>query len=310
MDAPNPTSPISFAAWSYEKAFSRNLGIITLAEQSKLRNARIAIAGMGGVGGIHLVTLARLGIGAFSIADPDVYEVANTNRQYGASQLTLGKSKVEVMAEIVRAINPEVDLRIFREPIGIDNANRFLQDVDLFVDAIEFFEIDSRRLIHKMAAEHRIYAIAAGPVGFGAVWQVFSPQSMSFDRYFDLSDNMDRAAQIAAFGLGVTPSGLQRRYMPMGSVNIQSRTGPSSSLACHLAAGVMACEALKILLGRGRVYTVPYYHQFDAYLGRFVRKKLIGGNRNPWQRIKRWWVAKYFRRQLVDQQRAGKKGEQ
>ena len=55
--------------WSYEEAFSRNLGLINPQEQEKLRKSRVAIAGMGGIGGINLMTLARLGIGAFRIAD-------------------------------------------------------------------------------------------------------------------------------------------------------------------------------------------------------------------------------------------------
>src|SRR5215510_5748214 len=94
------------AQWSYEEAFKRNRGLITEAEQQKLRNSRVAIAGMGGVGGVHLITLARLGIGKFTIADPDVFEVANFNRQYGATISNLGRNKAEAMAEAALEINP------------------------------------------------------------------------------------------------------------------------------------------------------------------------------------------------------------
>jgi tRNA A37 threonylcarbamoyladenosine dehydratase len=61
----------SVSAFSYEEAFSRNLGWVTSAEQERLRDARVCIAGLGGVGGIYLLTLARLGVGRFSIADFD-----------------------------------------------------------------------------------------------------------------------------------------------------------------------------------------------------------------------------------------------
>ena len=71
--------------FDYHEAFSRNLGWVTEAEQETLRNKRIAIAGMGGVGGSHLLTLTRLGIGAFNLADFDQFELANFNRQAGAS---------------------------------------------------------------------------------------------------------------------------------------------------------------------------------------------------------------------------------
>ena len=67
--------------FSYDEAFSRNLGWVTEAEQARLRRTRVCIAGLGGVGGVYLLTLARLGIGAFSIADFDSFALANFNRQ-------------------------------------------------------------------------------------------------------------------------------------------------------------------------------------------------------------------------------------
>src|SRR5436190_7249977 len=85
-----PHDSWSVARWSYEEAFRRNRGLCTDNEQHILRNSRVAIAGMGGVGGVHLVTLARLGVGKFTIADPDSFDVVNFNRQYGATMSNLG----------------------------------------------------------------------------------------------------------------------------------------------------------------------------------------------------------------------------
>jgi molybdopterin/thiamine biosynthesis adenylyltransferase len=268
------------------------LGVINPEEQQKLRRARVAIAGMGGIGGIDLVTLTRLGIGRFTIADPDVFTLANTNRQYGATQSSMGRLKAEVMAEIARDINPELDIRVFTEPIGPDNVEDFLEGADVFVDAIEVFEIDARRRLFRACANRGIHAITAGPVGFSAVWITFGPHGMSFDRYFDLSDDMIPVDKIVAFVAGVAPKATQRAYLDMSYVDLDARVGPSSSLACHLAAGAMACEVLKIVLKRGRLYEAPFYHQFDPFVGRFVRGRLIGGNRNPLQRLKRRWLTK------------------
>jgi len=80
--------------FNYHQAFSRNLGWVTEQEQDRLRKSRVAIAGLGGVGGFHLLTLARLGVGAFNLADFDTFDLANFNRQAGASLDTLGKSKL------------------------------------------------------------------------------------------------------------------------------------------------------------------------------------------------------------------------
>ncbi len=106
-DAPDSGRVKESAPWSYDEAFCRNLGLISPTEQQRLRNSRVAIAGMGGVGGIDMVALARMGIGKFTIADPDVFEIRNSNRQYGAMRSTNGQAKAEVMRNIVHDINPE-----------------------------------------------------------------------------------------------------------------------------------------------------------------------------------------------------------
>ncbi len=69
--------------FSYDQAFARNIGWVTRAEQEALRGKRIAVAGLGGVGGSHLLTLARLGIGAFHLSDFDALDLPNFNRQAG-----------------------------------------------------------------------------------------------------------------------------------------------------------------------------------------------------------------------------------
>ncbi|HEV3236195.1 MAG TPA: ThiF family adenylyltransferase, partial [Gemmataceae bacterium] len=245
------TSEMVLSGWSYNKAFCRNQGLISPEEQEILRNSRVAVAGLGGVGGIDLVTLARLGIGRFTIADPDVFELANTNRQFGATQITMGQSKAEVMADIVYAINPDADIRVYKDSIGPENAEEFLETADLLVDGIEAFNIDVRRLLFRHAARKGIYALGAGPVGFSTAWVIFDPKGMSFDKYFGLSEDMDPLEQFAAYIVGMAPGATQRAYMDGSGIDVDAQTGPSLSLACQLAAGVVAAEVVKILLKRG-----------------------------------------------------------
>ena len=88
--------------FSYDEAFSRNLGWLSFDEQQQLRGKRVAIAGLGGVGGPHLTTLARLGIGSFTLAEFDLFELANFNRQVGATTSSIGRSKLDVMVEMAR----------------------------------------------------------------------------------------------------------------------------------------------------------------------------------------------------------------
>jgi hypothetical protein len=288
---------VAAARWSYDEAFARNRGLVTAEEQQKLRASRVAVVGLGGVGGGDLVTLARLGIGRFTIADPDCFEAANTNRQYGAALSTLGRPKSEVMARVVQDINPEAEVRVFNEAIGPHNAEEFLRGADVLVDGLEVFEIEVRRLLFRLAARQGVYALGAGPVGFSTVWVIIDPRGMTFDEYFGFRDGMDPLEQFVAYIVGMAPRATHRAYTDPSSLDLAARVGPSLSLACQLAAGVLGAEVVKILLKRGRLYPAPYYHQFDPYVGRYVRGRLLlGGASHPLQRLKRWWFNRYLRR--------------
>lgn len=282
------------SGWTYEEAFKRNLGLINAEEQQKLRNSRVAIAGMGGVGGEHLITLARLGIGKFTIADPDVFEVANFNRQYGATISNLGRNKAEVMAELALDINPELDIRVIKGHVGPDNVDAFLEDADLYADGLDFFAIDARRLVFRKAAEYGIWSITAGPIGFSSAWIAFAPDGMSFDRYFDLKDGMTNIEMLAAFAAGLTPKLTHLPYTDLSYASLRDRTGPSASLACKGASEVLAATTLRVLLDRELPDCAPAFSQFDAYRGVLRRGALRGGNREFLQKIKRRAIVKRF----------------
>jgi molybdopterin/thiamine biosynthesis adenylyltransferase len=288
------TDPATEHGWSYADAFRRHAGLISDEEQARLRASRVAVVGLGGVGGVHLVTLARLGIGAFHIADPDRFELANFNRQYGATKHTLGRSKAEVMAEAASAINPEAEVRVFAEAVTAENVGAFLDGVDVLVDGIDFFAIEARRLVFREARRRGIWAITAGPLGFSTAWLVFDPRGMSFDEYFDLRDGMDRWDQLIAFAVGLAPRATHLRYLDLSAVDFRSGAGPSAGLACQLCAGVAAAEVMKILLNRSPIRAAPHYSQFDAYRPVLRTGRLRRGNRHPLQRLKRW----YLRRRL------------
>lgn len=284
--------------FDYDSAFSRNIGWVTDAEQSTLRHKRIAIAGMGGVGGGHLLALVRLGIGAFNIADLDTFDVANTNRQVGASCRSMGRDKVGVLAEMAIDINPELSLRLFPQGVSRTNLDDFLHDADLYVDGLDFFAFDARR--ETFAACHRlgVPAITAAPLGMGVAFLYFDPNGMTFEDFFCL-DGCDESEMALRFMLGLSPAMLQRGYLVDPSkVDLAAQKGPSTISACLLCAGVIASQATKILLGRGHVAAAPHGYQFDGYLNRFAKTWRPGGNRHPLQRIG-LWVA---RRQLSKMQ--------
>ncbi len=273
-------------AWvfSYSEAFSRNIGWLTSDEQQALRGKRVAIAGMGGVGGSHLLTLARLGVGAFHIADFDSFEVANFNRQAGASLSSLNCSKVHTLAAMAREINPELDLRLFPEGVGAANLDSFLAQADVYVDGLDFFAFEARQAVFEACAAKGIPAVTAAPLGMGAALLNFLPGGMSFEQYFRIK-GLPQEEQALRFLVGLAPALLHRTYLVDPSrVDLRERRGPSTVMACQLCAGMAATEVLKILLRRGAVAAAPVGMHYDAYRNRFVRTWRPWGNGHPLQR--------------------------
>lgn len=282
--------------WTYEEAFRRNLGLVSQEELSKLRAARVAIAGAGGAGGIHALTLARQGIGRFRIADPDTFSVVNFNRQAGAFVSTLGKGKAETIGAMLRDINPEAELDLWSKPIGPDNIDAFLDGVDVVVDGLDVFVPEVRRLLFNRAREKGKWVLTAGPLGFSGVLLAFSPQGMSFDDYFGITERTSIADKLIAFIVGIAPRGLHAGYTDMSVVNVAEQSGPSAALACNLVASLVAVEVLALVLRRRSPRAAPAYLQVDLYTQRMVKGRLWLGGRGPFQRLKRWLVRRYLGR--------------
>ncbi len=270
----------------YQKSFCRNLGLISAEEQEFLRYCRVAIPGMGGAGGVHVATLARTGIGKFNLADFDEFDYVNFNRQYGAFQSTVGKSKVEVMEQFAKDINPSAEINVFNKAIDETNVDEFLKDVDIVVDALDAFVPEVRRLIFGKAREKGIYVVTAGPIGFSSVSIVFSPTGMSFDEYCGYKDGMTHDEYVVRFLALIAGKGSHLKYMDPKKVDPDSGAAPSLGLACQLLSGIAAAEVINILLKRKPVKAAPWCFQFDPYVHKYRKSYLWGGSKNPFFKIR------------------------
>ena len=117
---------------------------------------------------------------------------------------------------------------------------------------------------------------------------------MSFDKYFDIQEKMTDIEKLIAFAVGLAPASLHMKYLDLNKVDLKSGKGPALVSACNLCSGLAITEALKILLNKGRVRSVPHYVQFDPFLGKLKKGYLLGANRNPVQLLKRGYLAKKF----------------
>ncbi|MBC7466417.1 MAG: ThiF family adenylyltransferase [Bdellovibrio sp.] len=279
---------------SYQEAFTRNIGILTKAEQEKLRTTCVAIAGLGGMGGIDFLTLVRMGVGRFHIADFDTFSTANSNRQVGANSGTVGQSKIEVMAKMAREISPTIEIKLF--PLGFleSNAEEFLSEADAVIDAIDFFCLSARELLYQKSRQMKKTVLFSAPLGFSTTFHVFTPQSMSFENYFDFSPRMDRFDKLLAFAVGLAPRALHTKYMNFDPEKLIQGIGSSIGSSCNLGSALVCTELINIVLKKKAAFATPNYIQLDAFLLKMVKGRLIFGNRGPIQKLKRWLAGRQY----------------
>lgn len=280
--------------FSYDRAFSRNLGWVTEVEVAKLKNSCVAIAGMGGVGGSHLITLVRLGVNNFHIADFDQFEIENFNRQFGASMSHVGAKKVDVMVKLARDINPDINIKIFADGVTAENMSTFLDGVDVYLDGLDIFAMDIRQQIFMACYQRHIPAVTVGPIATGASLMTFVPGKMSFDQYFNFK-NLSLDQKVLTFIVGLTPTFMQASYLVEKKYfNTRRGKAPSTPMGCMIASGVAATEVMKILLKRGKVHAAPWSQHYDPFLQKLKRRYLLGGHLNPWHRLKIFIAMKLF----------------
>ena len=117
--------------------FSRTQLLLGQESMKKLAESRVAVFGIGGVGGYVCEALVRSGVGAFDLIDDDKVCLTNLNRQIIATRKTVGRYKAEVMAERIREINPDADVRIYKCFFLPENADEFqFAEYDYIVDAV------------------------------------------------------------------------------------------------------------------------------------------------------------------------------
>lgn len=169
--------------------FDRNLGFISQAEHEHLQNSVVSIAGAGGDGGELAITLAQLGVGKIRIADPEVFEVNNLNRQAGASYKTIGRNKAEVIAEMIKDINPYAEVEIFTDGVTPDNIEEFIKGSNLVIDETEYTHPEIGVMIARMARKYKIPDLMTLNIGFGSYTTSFSPEGKTFEAYMGLDPN-------------------------------------------------------------------------------------------------------------------------
>lgn len=142
----------------------RSLMILGEDNIKKIQNSHILVLGLGGVGSFSVEALARIGVGSLTLCDHDTIAISNINRQLCALHSTVGKYKADVLCDRVLDINPNCNVRVFKEYYNIETKELILdKKYDYVIDAID--SVTSKIDLIKTCHERNIPIISAMGTG-------------------------------------------------------------------------------------------------------------------------------------------------
>lgn len=214
--------------------YIRNRESVSIQDQIRLAESRIAVIGSGGLGGHVILLLARMGIGYIRIIDGDVFDETNLNRQPLCNKETINKEKPVVAEDTINLINPSVEVSIITDKVNVANVEHILSGVDVIVDALD--NMDDRLMVEKVAKKNRIPFVHGAVAGFeGQVATIFpEDKGLTFLYGGNSCKANDNDSPETIWGVPV--------------------------LAPALIASMQAMEVLKILLNRSGVFRNTLVH--------------------------------------------------
>lgn len=178
--------------------YSRNQKSLSCAEQLRLLEARVAIIGLGGLGGAVTEMLARIGIGHLTLVDGDVFDESNLNRQLLSSPRLLGSRKAETAAGRVAELNAAVTTRAIADFFTPENGAEILKDVDLAIDCLD--NIPSRFTLETACRQAAIPMVSAAIAGWTGQATVIFPGDAGLRLLYGPAEEAPRKGIEAALG--------------------------------------------------------------------------------------------------------------
>lgn len=248
----------------YRERFLRSIGIISESQLSTIKQTSIALAGLG-LGGSLFINLVRMGFEKFHIADLDIFERTNINRQRLAKETTIGRSKVECALEEAKAINPDVVIKTFPAGVNQKNVNEFLKDIDWVVDVVDVFAMPEKLALHAVARKNKIPVISTAAMGFAGFLIVFNDQTPSFQELTGMDAQDDFVENFKKFIQFIGPHIPDYMHDQLMKSLDRSTHVPFVVPGIEICAAFCTAEIAKNILGIGQKTYAPQGLFIDAF---------------------------------------------
>jgi molybdopterin/thiamine biosynthesis adenylyltransferase len=203
--------------------YVKNIGTLGLEGQAKLLRSKAVLVGVGGIGGQSAELLARMGVGMLVLADPDVFDETNLNRQNFACSVALGMAKVDVVRERLEEINDDVEVESRRVTADRDSLPGLIEGSDVVIDGLD--NLDDRLLLQDACAAAGVVMVHGAIAGSSLQVTTVFPGDRGLTGFMPKPEPGEKAR------------------------GIETETGNPATTPV-LAAAIQASEAVKVLLGR------------------------------------------------------------
>jgi molybdopterin/thiamine biosynthesis adenylyltransferase len=245
-------------AFSYEEMTARNVGFLSAHEQATLQEGRVFVCGVGGMGGAALQSLVRAGLGNVAIADMDVFERSNLNRQLFATLDTVGRLKVTATSAALARINPTINVTSYGAE-WVEHLDEILAVHKVVVNGMD--DLAAGIALYRKAREHGATVIDAytAPLPSVTVVRPTDPRPEERLGFPTLGTNWrvltheETEACKAAEALYVMVHSSSAKHIDLevaAELMAGKRSRPSFAPMVITTGTLMAFEAVKLLLGR------------------------------------------------------------
>lgn len=262
----------SYDASVYWQIRDRYYGIFNKDQQRRLQSSQIAIVGLGCVGELEAVMLARMGVGNLILIDYDRVEISNIGRSTFSLLKHVGEPKVLISANFLSEIDPTIRIQVFNEKFTFETGPEMIKNADVVLQAVD--HMVSRVVIHRVAKRlnKTVVTMSGGPP-YRAIVSVFSPNTPDYEEFFNLptkelddkilesSEHLHRELRKERVRYSMSHGANEswaKKYLSgereIWAVSIQ-RPYITSVLAVH--------EAVKVILGMKNIAWAPLYYDLD-----------------------------------------------
>jgi len=275
----------------YDEFFQRNLGIFEPEEQEKIRDAKVAIIGCGGIGGTLAVVLARSGVGHFVLMDGEAYEPANMNRQIACCCATLGKNKAVCVGEDILRINPQAEVTVYPRALVVAEIEQAVEFGDVIAPVMDEWPLSLTALEVIRKAKPVIMAYPVGALGRTCVFTADSlsvaeclamPYGFDYEQLCEYTTRPDARRLLQYY---VTDGAWREDWFERWTVG----EAPHAQLCTivWITSCLAAMEILKLVTGKWKPVVAPYYWHVtptDARVRKFAwgRRVISRLSRHEW----------------------------